>query len=101
MNHRKHIARLVYWANTGAAWYDMALNAGYEIDWDERSTAELNREARLSYEGRVVGIMHRFVDGEWFAFVWTPEARAPRWREAIWRVTHPLTPRTARTRTTA
>lgn len=96
--HRKYVSRLVYWANEGTAWYDLARPAGYEIDW--RADGEAT-EAILSWDDCVVAVMRRVPDGEWYGFVWTPEARAPRWREAIWRLMHPRTPRYARTVTRA
>ena len=91
--HRKIIGRLVFWANTGAAWYDLARAAGYEVDWNDERT-----EARLVWEGRVVGHLHRLTDPpEWFGFAFVAEARTPRVRQLLWRMRHPRTPRYGRT----
>jgi hypothetical protein len=86
VNARKNrtcIGRFVYWANTGAAWPDLAQRAGYEIDW-YRENKPL--EAALVMDGEVVGQLRRVGDGEWFGFSWVPEARTPSWRQAIWRL---------------
>lgn len=96
--HRRYVSRLVYWANTGAAWYDLARNAGYEVDWRDDGAA---KEARLSWDDCVVAVMRRVPDGEWYGFVWVPEARSPLWRETLWRMRHPRTARYARTVTRA
>ncbi len=91
--HRKYVARLVYWANEGAAWYDLARRAGYEIEWQNDGEAKV---VLCLWDERVVALMRRVPDGEWFGFVFVPEARTPRCRKAFWRLTHPRAPLGAR-----
>jgi surface antigen len=78
MNDRKMIARIVYWANNGGDWREIANLAGYQID--EQPISGNTVEYRLSREGEVRGLL-ACVDGEFYGFAWVPEAR--HWRDRV------------------
>jgi hypothetical protein len=75
MSDRKMIARIVYWANNGCYWRQIATDAGYMIYYQPIS--DNTREYRLSRDGEVRGIL-ACVDGEFYGFPWEPEARSLR-----------------------
>lgn len=72
MKDSKMIARIVYWANDGADWREIANAAGYKID--DQPISDNTVEYRLSRNGEVCGLLAR-VDGEFYGFAWVPEAR--------------------------
>jgi len=72
MRDSKMIARIVYWANDGADWREIANRAGYQID--DQPISGNTVEYRLSRDGEVRGLLAR-VDGEFYGFTWVPEAR--------------------------
>lgn len=92
MNHRQHVGRIVWWANHDSdedkAWR-MAADAGYRL----LSPTALGNEYDVEYDGRAVAILRRELGGDWFAYVFEPERGAARWREALWRATHPFAAR--------
>lgn len=97
--HKRNLTRILWLLNHAdddEAWLLAADGAGYEVDVEMRGGFPVKRgfgEARLSYDGRVVAIVHQFFD-EAFAFLWVPEARCPLWRRLLWRVRHPATRKT-------
>jgi hypothetical protein len=97
MDAGKILKRAVFWANHGRGdTYVSELEAaGFEITRG-RDAYENGIREPLEYwcwrDGALEGIVHEF-EGEAFLFLYTPEARASRWRETLWRFTHPLTAR--------
>jgi hypothetical protein len=89
---RREIARAVWFLNhrDGDDWLDWLHVCGYEVDRETRARCD---ELRLSKDGGVVAVIHDFPD-EAFGYVFARERGADRWREVLWRLTHPFTRRT-------
>jgi hypothetical protein len=78
VNDRKMVSRVVFWANDGQDWREIARKAGYEID--DQPISGNTTEYRLSRDGLVVAVL-ACVDGEFYSFVFVPEAR--HWRDRV------------------
>lgn len=103
----RHIA---YWANQGRDLMKMLQDAGFNCaSRTQRTTFENDptrvvtvkragekrnwtayREIFVYRDGELRAIFHAFED-EAFLFLWTGEARAPRWRQALWQLRQPWT----------
>lgn len=92
MTNAKIVARIVYWANHHEhkdAWVQMAHEAGLDLVSPDASCTTYD----VDRDGNHIAILRRDRRGEWFAFTFTPEGRAPRLSELWWRLTHPLAKR--------
>jgi hypothetical protein len=90
---RAFITRAVYWENRQEPGLALLEGGGYDIDSRDESWG---RTHLVSRNGEVLAVLHAFDEpSETFAFLFTAEAQCPRWREWLWRLSHPLTARTA------